>query len=144
MYGTYHIVCSGGDDNNYDFDYVDGTLTVQPWTFNGFFQPVDMNGVYNTVKKGSTVPLKFKIFAGSTERTDVAAVKSFTYVPTNCDANAITDEIETLASGNTVLRYDTTAGQFVYNWKTPNATGCFRVTMTALDGSMLQAYFRLK
>jgi predicted secreted protein len=27
----------------------------------GFYQPVDMNGVYNIVKNGSTVPLKFEI-----------------------------------------------------------------------------------
>ena len=26
--GTFPIICSGGDDNNYTFSYVDGTFTV--------------------------------------------------------------------------------------------------------------------
>ena len=146
-YGNYTIVCSGGADNNYDFTYVNGILTVQAWNLLGFYQPVDMPTptklVYNTVKNGSTVPLKFEIFAGATELTEVSAVKSLTYAQTSCDANALTDEIETVATGGTVLRY--ADGQFIFNWKTPNtANKCYRVTMTALDGSKLEAYFRLK
>jgi hypothetical protein len=111
----------------------------------GFYQPVDMNGVYNMVKNGSTVPLKFEIFAGATELTDVLVVDSLTYAQTNCSATAITDDIETVATGQTVLRYDSTGGQFVYNWKTPSTAGkCYRVTMAADDGSSLVAYFKLK
>ena len=45
----------------------------------------------------------------------------------------------------TSLRYDTTAGQFVYNWQTPKQPGkCYSVTMTTQDGSSLLAFFRLK
>jgi hypothetical protein len=63
----------------------------------------------------------------------------------SCDATATTDDIETVATGGTVLRYDTVAGQFVYNWKTPTTAGkCYRVTMTTQDGSSLVAYFKLK
>ncbi|MFO1432685.1 MAG: PxKF domain-containing protein [Candidatus Competibacteraceae bacterium] len=123
------------------------TYTVLAWTLKGFYPPVDMpipTLVYNTVKNGSTFPMKFEIFAGATELTDVAYVKSLTYVQTNCDANSMTDDIELLATGNTVLRYDTTAGQYVYNWKTPStASKCYRVTMTTQDGSSLIAYLAL-
>jgi hypothetical protein len=70
--------------------------------------------IFNTVKGGSTVPLKFEVFAAD-ELTDTAVVKSLTYTGVSCDASAPTDEIETLATGGTSLRYDTTAGQFVYN-----------------------------
>jgi hypothetical protein len=119
------------------------TVTILAWTLKGFYQPVDMNGVYNVVKGGSTVPLKFETLAGNTELTDVTNIKSLTYAQTSCDANAITDEIETTATGNTSLRY--ADGQFIYNWKTPNTAGkCYRVTMTTIDGSSLVAYFRLK
>jgi hypothetical protein len=147
--GTYPIVCAGGVDNNYAFSYVNGTLTVGAWTLKGFYQPVDMPTpttlVYNIVKGGSTVPLKFEMFAGSTELTNVANVKSLTYAQTSCSATAITDDIETLATGGTVLRYDSTGGQFIYNWKTPTGAGtCYRATMTALDGSSLVAYFKTK
>ncbi|MEO8357706.1 MAG: ABC transporter substrate-binding protein, partial [Chloroflexota bacterium] len=121
------------------------TVTVSAWTLKGFYQPVDMNGVYNLVKGGSTVPLKFEIFAGPTELTDIADVKSLTYAQTSCDATAATDEIETIVTGGTSLRYDTTAGQFIYNWKTPKSPGkCYRVTMVTMDGSSLVAYFKLK
>jgi hypothetical protein len=121
------------------------TYTVQAWTLRGFYQPVDMGGVYNTVKGGSTVPLKFEIFAGPTELTDTASVYSLKYGETPCNANAVTDEIETVATGGTSLRYDWTAGQFIFNWQTPRTAGkCYRVTMTAQDGSTLQALFKIK
>ena len=121
------------------------SYTVNAWTLTGFYQPVDMNGVYNTVKNGSTVPLKFEVFSGSTELTDIAYIKSLTYAQTSCDVTVITDEIETIATGNTSLRYDTTTGQFIYNWKTPNTAGkCYRVTLSTFDGSLLTAYFKLK
>ncbi|MEI7867182.1 MAG: PxKF domain-containing protein [Candidatus Methylumidiphilus sp.] len=86
-------------------------------------------------------------FAGSIELTDVASIKSLTYAQTMCGVGAITDDIETLtlATGGTSLRYDTTAGQYVYNWKTPSIAGkCYRVTMMTQDGSSLVAYFKLK
>ncbi|GEM_PF-1940961 len=121
------------------------TVTVLPWTLSGFYRPVDMNGVFNIAKNGSTVPFKFEIFAGATELTDITAIKSFTYAPMACDASAVLDEIEMIATGGTLLRYDATTGQFIYNWKTPRTAGkCYRVTMTTLDGSSLVAYFKLK
>ena len=121
------------------------TYTVLGWTLKGFYQPVDMNGVYNIVKNGSTVPFKFEIFAGSTELTNIADIKGLTYASISCTINVATDEIETTATGSTSLRYDAGAGQFVYNWKTPNTAGnCYRVTLTTIDGTTLMAYFRLK
>ena len=60
-----HIVGLRVTDDGGLSDTDTATVTVLPWTLKGFYQPVDMNGVYNTVKGGSTVPLKFEIFAGS-------------------------------------------------------------------------------
>ncbi|MGZ4661238.1 MAG: PxKF domain-containing protein [Arthrobacter sp.] len=120
------------------------SYTVKAWTLKGFYQPVDMGGVLNTVKSGSTVPAKFEIFAGDTELTDPALAK-FTMQQTACSLTAVQDAIETTATGNTSLRYDATAGQFVYNWKTPTAAGtCYKLTMTANDGSSISANFKLK
>ena len=121
------------------------TYTVLAWTLKGFYQPVDMGGVYNTVKGGSTIPLKFEIFAGDTELTDPAYVQSLTYTTAACVSSFGTDEIETLVTGNTSLRYDAVAGQFIFNWKAPSGAGkCYRVTMTTKDGSTLVAYFKMK
>jgi hypothetical protein len=121
------------------------TVKVSVWTLKGFYQPVDMNGVYNLAKGGSTVPFKFEIFAGSTELTSTTSVKSFSYVQMACDASVPVDTIEFTSMSASGLRYDNTAGQFIYNWKTPNNSGkCYRVTVTTLDGSLLLAYFKLK
>jgi len=121
------------------------TYTVLAWTLKGFYPPVDMNGVFNVTKGGSTVPLKFNIFAGTTELTDTAYVSSLKYSSVACDATSPQDTIETLATGGTVLRYDGTGGQFIYNWKTPVGAGkCYSVVMRTADGSSLSAFFKMK
>ncbi len=121
---------------------------VKAWTTSGFYQPVDMcdaagNMILNTVKAGSTVPLKFEVFKGATEIKDVAAVKSLTYRSVTTPATTAADEIETLVSGSTSLRFDTTGDQFIYNWKTP-AAGTYIVTVTLQDGSKIEALFKTR
>jgi hypothetical protein len=124
-------------------------FTIQPWTLKGFYQPVDMSTagttVWNTVKNGAIVPLKFEAFAGSTELTDVSKIKSVISTLVTC-AGGNEDAIEEVATaGGTELRYDSTSGQFIDNWKTPRTVNrCYRVTMTTQDGSSLAGYFKLK
>jgi hypothetical protein len=123
------------------------TYTVKPYTFNGFYQPVDMGGVYNTVKGGSTVPLKFELFKGDTELTSTSYINQpLRTQKIDCASGATLDDIELLATGGTSLRYDATGGQFIYNWKTPTGAGtCYKVTVSATDGSSsITALFRLK
>jgi hypothetical protein len=116
---------------------------VLAWTLSGFYQPVDMNGVWNAVKGGSTVPLKFEVFAGPTELTSTSIVSALVKQVT-CNAGA-EDTVEVVATGGTSLRYDETAGQFIYNWQTPRLPGkCYTVTLTTLDGSAISALFKLK
>jgi Glucodextranase, domain B len=143
-----HTVSASANDKAGNSNSDSHTYNVNPWTLRGFYAPVDMgSSVVNTVKGGSTVPLKFEIFAGSNELTDTADVTSLAakLVPcTNFGGDAL-DEIEVLATGGTSLRYDTTAGQFIYNWKTPTGAGkCYVVTMTTDDGSSLSAQFKTK
>jgi hypothetical protein len=150
--GTYTNTPSGLGATNYDLSYGPGTLKILAWTLTGFYQPVDMSTgglVWNTVKGGSTVPLKFNIYQATTadptkERTDVGAIQSFTVTPISCNSSTV-DAIEFTTTGGTSLRYDAAEGQFIQNWQTPKLPGtCHRVTMTAIDGSKLGAYFKLK
>jgi hypothetical protein len=147
-YGTTvgtHTVTASAIDNAGNSASASATYTVLAWTLNGFYSPVDMNGVFNTVKGGSTVPLKFEVLAGTTELTAISVVKSFTVTQISCNASAPIDDIELVTTGGTSLRYDATGGQFVQNWQTPRAAGsCYRVTMTTQDGSSLVAFFKLK
>jgi hypothetical protein len=101
-----------------------------------------MGGVLNTVKGGSTVPMKFQVFSGTTELTDTALV-AMSAKQVTCAAGAPTAEIELLGSGATALRY--ADGTFQYNWKTPATPGaCYAVTATTGDGSALTALFKLR
>ena len=122
------------------------SYTVLAWTLKGFYQPVDMNGVLNTVKGGSTVPLKFEVFAGATELTSTSAVQSFNTQQVSCSSGSgIDDAIEILSTGGTSLRYDSTGGQFIQNWKTPTGAGkCYSATVTTIDGSSITALFKIK
>jgi hypothetical protein len=148
-YGTgvgTHTLVATATDNAGRTATLQRTYTVEPWTLNGFFSPVDMGGVWNIVRNGATVPLKFEVFARTTELTDVAVVDSFVAKGVTCPgANASSDDVEFTTTGGTTLRYDATAGQFIQNWQTPKKPGnCYAVTMTTDDGSTITANFKLK
>lgn len=117
---------------------------VTPISLTGFFPPVK-DGI-NTVKGGSTVPLKFRVFSGETEVTSIDIVESFSLDIVNCENLTEVLGSETfVTTGGTELRYDFEAGQFVQNWKVPDTAGvCYRVTMTADGGATLVAYFKTK
>lgn len=99
----------------------------------------------NAGKAGQTIPLKFEIFNGTTELTDTSQVKTLVQQVGCTSLSGPEDLIENYATGGTSLRYDTTGGQFIFNWQTPKgAGGCYKVTMTAQDNSFIAAYFTLK
>jgi len=117
---------------------------VLGWTAKGFTAPIDMGGVFNTVKGGSTVPAKFEVLAGTKELTDTSLV-TLTSKKITCPAGAQVDDIEDTVIGSTSLKYDSAAGQFQYNWKLPTGAGtCYELKMTAKDGSSVTANFKLK
>jgi len=132
------------DDGGCGSDSIDVTAI---YNFFGFFSPVDMPPVVNLAKAGSTIPLKWRLtdFAG-TYVTDVATVVSIMSTKMNCEDGGLTDEIETIATGGTVLRYDFTANQFIYNWWTLKmwAGTCRTLTLTLNDGTKHAALFRFK
>ncbi|HET9522283.1 MAG TPA: PxKF domain-containing protein, partial [Candidatus Limnocylindrales bacterium] len=143
LVGT-HTLTATATDNAGRTATASTSYTVLAWTLKGFYQPVDMSGVVNTVKAGSTVPLKFEVFAGSAELTDTGIVSALVKTAT-CTTGLPEDTIEVTATGSTSLRYDAAAGQFIYNWQTPKLPGrCYTVTLTTLDDSALSALFKLK
>jgi hypothetical protein len=164
--GPNAFVLTGSDAGNY-------SLTSGPWATTaaisplysgtGFYQPVDMPTttnpiVWNTIKGGQTVPLKFEFFTAGTPKVEQTSVtvfgadataqgKAFSAQAISCstgDSNAV-DPIEVVTTGGTSLRYDTSAGQYVQNWKTPTTVGaCFKVSVRALDGTTVgPAYFKI-
>ena len=153
---TVDAVFTSSDTN---FNGSTGSLTggqqVGAWTITGFYQPVDMPiplMVLNVVKGGSTVPLKFNIYAGTpgptTEKKSVSDVMFGSVQVASYDCNAAPaydNPMDVPNTGATALRYDTTGGQFIQNWQTPKPPNkCYQVRMTALDGSHIDAFFKTK
>ena len=126
----------------------DGIVAPSSWTITGYYNPVDMNGILNTIKSGQSVPLKFEVFDGPTEKTSTSDIASFTQKQINCSifTTTITDAVEITNTGGTSLRYDGSAGQFIANWKTPSgqANTCWEVKTTTTNGPSISAYFKLK
>jgi hypothetical protein len=153
-----HTVTATATDNAGNENTASSTYTVKPYTVYGFYQPVDMGMKGNTDlgtavgtatpnagKAGQTIPLKFEIFNGTTELTDTSQVKTLVQQVGCTSLSGPEDLIENYATGGTSLRYDTTGGQFIFNWQTPKgAGGCYKVTMTAQDNSFITAYFTLR
>jgi hypothetical protein len=102
-----------------------------------------MNGTMNMVQGGASVPMKFEVFTGDTEVTDISQV-TMQVNQIGCPSDTAQDAVEVTTAGSTSLRYDTSAGQFIYNWKTPKAPGtCYQVTASS-GGSSITALFRLR
>ena len=85
-------VVSGTGLTNFEITPVSGSYTINTWKLDGFYQPTDMGASLNTVKKGSTIPLKWRVWAGETEITDVAKIASIAYKSYTC-GNAPEDAV---------------------------------------------------
>jgi hypothetical protein len=163
MVGTHVVTIAGltiGGVNvgNYSLTQPTTTASITAWNLSGYLAPVGIantypgmplvvsNTIWNTVKGGQTVPLKFEIFTmvGGTELTSVSNISGFTLVSLPCTPGTDDPVDVTLTTpGSTTLGYD--GNQFHLNWQTPKgANKCYRMTMTAIDGSQLTAFFKTK
>jgi hypothetical protein len=160
---------TGADEGNYTLESTTLTTTasILAWDAqgHGFYQPVGVSNsefvaapdpapassqatAWNAAKGGSTIPLKFQVFADGAEKTSTADISAFTQTRLSSCAAGATGEIDEAltTTGNTTLRY--TDGQWIQNWKTPTvkrgAEECWRATVTFADGSSLSAFFKLR
>jgi hypothetical protein len=154
--GVTTVNCSATDAHG---NVATGSFTIQvTYQLVGFYQPADPSPfapttiVWNTIKGGSVVPLKFEVFAGSTELTSTSIVQQPLKIVSIACTTGVEDLVEeSLAAGTTSLRYDATAGQFIFNWQTPKKPGtCYKAYVSVLDGagsapnSTINAYFKIK
>lgn len=112
------------------------------YDFAGFFRPVDMGGIVNSVKAGSAVPIKFSLHGD--QGLDIVATGSPTLTFTPCVAGASVDAVEeTVTAGGSTLTYDAVADQYVYVWKTLKTWSgkCGTFGLTLDDGTTHTARF---
>jgi hypothetical protein len=114
-------------------------------SFDGFRPPVDNPPTVNTGRAGRTYPVKFQVRdENGALVTSLAAVSSIKYKPVGCGSFAgdPADALETTATGETSLRFED--DQFIYNWKTLTAAGCYELFVTLADGGVHSANFSLR
>ena len=135
--GTYAVVVSFAGDETYEpTDASDDTAII---AF-AFRAPVDNEPTVNTVKAGSTVPIKFSL--GGNHGLGVLAGTPLA-VKYDCESGVATDEVELTTTSNSGLTF--TGGLYQYNWKTPKAArGCYRFELVLDDGTTHFALFKLR
>jgi hypothetical protein len=113
------------------------------YAFAGFRSPVDNLPTLNTVKAGSSVPIKFSL--SGNQGLGIIASGYPASDAVLCDA-APQDAIEqTVTAGGSSLSYDSVADQYNYVWKTDKAWAgtCRQFVLKLDDGTFHQANFKL-
>lgn len=119
-------------------------VTVR-YLFAGFFSPISNLPVLNTVKAGSTIPIKFSlsgnkglnIFAANSPASGLVACNS---------TDPVVDLTEIDTPGASVLTYDAASDRYSYNWKTLKTWEgtCRQLVVTLNDGANYRANFKFK
>jgi hypothetical protein len=154
--GSYPIVVAVGSlaSTNYSFVLVDGTLTVLYSTAaclgspgHTILQPVNDDGS-SVFKKGSTVPLKFRVCdANGVSIGTPGVVSSFTLLGRSTGTTP-DPTFETIVSTtpDTAFRWSSSDHQWIFNLNTKNLSANFtyfyRITLN--DGSNIDFHFGLK
>jgi hypothetical protein len=104
--------------------------------------------IWNVARGNSTIPLKFNLYPydGGPEITSTSGI-GFSQTTAACPSvSAGDDAVDFTTTGSTSLRYDTIAGQFIQNWKTPKVSRdtCYLVSVSFPDDSALYAFMRLR
>jgi len=120
-------------------------LNYFPYSFTGFFQPVDNPPTVNSARAGSAIPVKFSL-AGN-QGVEVFAPGSPASQRQACATGDPLDTIEeTATAGSSGLSYDPATDTYTYVWKTskPWAGTCRQLMVRFFDGSEYVANFKFK
>lgn len=115
------------------------------YNFNGFFQPIANQPLFNVVNAGRNIPVKFSL--SGNKGLNIFAPGSPSSGPVACNSSdEATVLVETETPGNSSLSYSAGSDQYHYNWKTEGAWAgtCRQLVVTLNDGSVRRANFRFK
>jgi hypothetical protein len=110
---------------------------IIPYTFSGFFAPVDNPPMVNTVKAGQTVPVKWRVMDANGQPVASLATKTFTSTGINCSSLAGEPESAIEPSSGTSGWQYLGNGYWQYNWKTSSgyANTCRTMVLTISSDS---------
>ncbi|GAA2143288.1 hypothetical protein GCM10009844_15600 [Nocardioides koreensis] len=141
--GTFSYTATATDRAG-NTSQVSGTFQVV-YKFGGFLQPINDTahqvGTSTSIfKSGSTVPAKFQL--AKADGTPVQATTAPVWlapVKGSSTAAPVDETVYTAsADSGTTYRYDTTAQQYIYNWKTGTGGNYWRIGVRLDDG---QTYY---
>jgi len=112
------------------------------YTFNGFFDPIEMSTlnlvVWNTVKAGQAVPIRWSLTLNGGPVSDPKSFSGVSSYPVVCSSGAgsIDDAIEEPAVGASGLQYKD-GGNWQFNWETLKSykNSCRAVVVKFSDGT---------
>jgi hypothetical protein len=152
--GDVRVVWAADDDSSQafarniyaqTFTLPPATLPPPPYSFTGFFQPVDNLPTLNVASAGSAIPVKFSL--GGNQGLAIFAAGYPASSPIECNVSEPGATIEeTVNAGNSGVSYDATTGQYTYVWKTQRAwKGTCRMLVVRLsDNNQYLAKFRFR
>jgi hypothetical protein len=143
--GTMTVRASQAGNSNYNpSPSVDRSFQVS-YIYTGFFSPVENLPVFNVVKAGQAIPVKFSLHGN--QGLDIFATGHPTSVKIECSATGLYDAIEeTVTAGGSSLSYDPASDRYTYVWKTDKAWSntCRQFVVKFKDGSYQRANFQFK
>jgi hypothetical protein len=119
------------------------TLQVVYYGFSGFLSPVNNPPVFNTVKAGQAIPVKFSLYGN--QGLDIFSADYPMSVKVDCDTSAPQETVEdTVTAGSSGLSYDLASDRYTYVWKTNKswANTCRKLTIILKDGIEKSANFK--
>jgi hypothetical protein len=122
-------------------------LKSAPYNFIGFLAPIANPPMVNSGKAGQTYPIKWQLKDSTGAYVSaLTAVQSINFQNPPCtDFTGISNTLPAASSGDSSLRYDSTANQYVFNWSTPRqAPGCYVLTVTFDTGKSFSTDFNLR
>jgi hypothetical protein len=120
------------------------TSTATPFSFSGFFAPIDDPPTVDVVKAGRGLPVKFSL--GGNQGLNIFAANSPYLQQTSCSSGATIADIATNTAGSSTLSYDVTSNTYTYVWKTDSAWAgtCGTLHVVLIDGTDHTAFFTFR
>jgi Tol biopolymer transport system component len=141
--GTKTIHVHAEDRAGHPFD-ANLTYEVRPYTFTGFFPPIDNLPTLNIANAGNSIPIKFSLsgFRG----LDLFAAGYPASQPIPCPSGGGDDIEEISPPGGSVLTYNPLADQYRYGWQTDRRwrNTCRQLIVRLKDGTEKRANFRFQ
>ena len=120
-----------------------GDLLLEPFSFSGFYRPIENDPAVNKVRAGAAVPVKFSL--NGDQGLDIFQTGYPGSQAIACDSFAtIVPIVETASAGQSRLRSSTSLDQYTYVWKTERSWDrtCRQLVFRFLDGSFHIANFK--